>query len=81
MRDARIYWLLSLSGTIGLFPLLFTPRDVLTEVLLTATYTVLLTKAMQYFVEGWTLTWMDWMAAGMAVMSAVMYCLCPLLLP
>ena len=40
-RDARIFWLLSLSGSVGLFPLLFTPRDVVTEVMLTGVYGVL----------------------------------------
>ena len=37
-EDAKIFWLASLSGTVGLFPLLFTLRDEITEFLLTASY-------------------------------------------
>ena len=40
ITDSKIFFLLSLSGTMGLFPLLFTPRDMITEILLTMTYLI-----------------------------------------
>ena len=40
ITDSKIFFLLSLSGTVGLFPLLFTPRDLITEILLTMTYLI-----------------------------------------
>ena len=40
ITDSKIFFLLSLSGTVGLFPLLFTPRDMITEILLTMTYLI-----------------------------------------
>lgn len=39
--DCKIFFLLSLSGTIGLFPLLFTTRDIITEFALSITYFVI----------------------------------------
>lgn len=80
-RDARIFWLLSLSGTVGLFPLLFDPRSILTEVFLTATYTVMITYGMQQVMGGWRLTWADCIAAMMVGLGAGMYCFCPIVLP
>ena len=39
-EDATLFWLLSITGTVGLFPLLFTVRDEITEILLTLSYLV-----------------------------------------
>ena len=39
-EDAKLFWLLSITGTVGLFPLLFTARDEITEILLTLSYLV-----------------------------------------
>ncbi|KAK8830264.1 hypothetical protein WA577_005952 [Blastocystis sp. JDR] len=38
VQDAKIFMLLTVSGTLGLFPLLFTPRDIITETLLFFSY-------------------------------------------
>ena len=75
-RDARVFWLLSLSGSVGLFPLLFTPRDVLTEVMLTGVYGVLSWQGL-----GVDLRPLDWLAVAMLAGSVVAYCACPLLVP
>lgn len=75
-RDARVFWLLSLSGSVGLFPLLFTPRDVVTEVLLTGVYGVLAWQGL-----GLVLRPLDWLAVMVLGVSVVAYCACPLLVP
>lgn len=75
-RDARIFWLLSLSGSVGLFPLLFTPRDVVTEVMLTGVYGVLSWQGLELALRP-----LDWLAVMVLGGSVVTYCLCPLLVP
>ena len=75
-RDAKIFWLLSLSGTVGLFPLLFTPRDVISEVLLTGVYALLSFQRLEL-----ALNPLDTIAVVLLAASVFAYCACPLLLP
>ncbi|KAK8799926.1 hypothetical protein WA588_002747 [Blastocystis sp. NMH] len=75
-RDARIFWLLSLSGSVGLFPLLFTPRDVVTEVMLTGVYGVLSWQGLELALRP-----LDWLAVMVLGGSVIAYCVGPLLVP
>ena len=75
-RDARIFWLLSLSGSVGLFPLLFTPRDVVTEVMLTGVYGVLSGQGLELALRP-----LDWLAVMVLGGSVIAYCVGPLLVP
>lgn len=84
MEDAKLFFLLSLSGTVGLFPLLFTARDVITEFLLSIVYFVLAWNALNYssngsFVDSFRL--MDWIVIGLILLAcAFAYGFCPIFL-
>ena len=71
-----IFWLLSLSGSVGLFPLLFTPRDVVTEVMLTGVYGVLSWQGLELALRP-----LDWLAVMVLGGSVIAYCVGPLLVP
>ena len=81
-EDAKLFWLASLSGTVGLFPLLFTPRDELTEFLLAGSYLWIGWALLrERFGAAWrsAFRWTDW-AAIATVLSAVAfaYGVCPI---
>lgn len=75
-RDAKVFWLLSLAGTVGLFPLLFTPRDVIAELLLTGVYGLLSFQRLEL-----ALSPLDGVALVLLAAGVFAYCACPLLLP
>ncbi len=75
-EDAKVYWICSLAGTVGLFPLLFTLRDEITELLLTLTYTVISAVWLNL-----KFNWKDQIIISIVVLSAIGYFLLPVMLP
>ena len=81
-EDAKIFWLASLSGTVGLFPLLFTLRDEITEFLLTASYLwISWSQLHAQFGAAWlaAVRWID-VAVIAGILGAVgfAWCVCPI---
>lgn len=81
-EDAKIFWLASLSGTVGLFPLLFTLRDEITEFLLTGSYLWISWQLLdEQFGAAWRAAfgWIEKSVIG-GILGAVVfaYCVCPL---
>ena len=81
-EDAKIFWLANLSGTVGLFPLLFTLRDEITEFLLTGSYLWISWQLLdEQFGAAWRAAfgWIEKSVIG-GILGAVVfaYCVCPL---
>lgn len=72
--DAKVFWICSLSGTVGLFPLLFTPRDEITELILTLTYFVMSAVWLKL-----QFSWIDRFVILLITLSAVGYFLLPII--
>ena len=85
VQDAKIFVLLTVSGTLGLFPLLFTPRDVITETLLSLSYVAVAWYSLNKQYHGELqrrMTVVDYLVLGLMCVSwCCAYLFFPCLLP
>ena len=81
VQDAKIFLLLTISGTIGLFPLLFTSRDIITETMLCFSYVIVAWYSLNHYYNGELNKIMTVLDYSILIVMAIAWCCAYLVLP